>query len=451
MSEIFSNILGISITAGFVSAVIFIIRIILKGAPRWITCLLWGFVALRLLCPVLPESTVSFIPDIESSHNTQQVISEAPAVIPEAVHTHAPEDNENKTLQVLSVIWAAGAGIMLMYGAVSYIVTRLRVRDAVKYKDNIRQSEKVASPFVMGVLRPMIYIPYSLKKKTRKQVLCHEQAHISRLDHIWKLSGFVLLCFHWFNPLMWVAYILLCRDIEVACDEKVIKNYNLKARKAYATALLECKMPKSLSPACPLAFGEVGVGVRIKKTLRYKKPAIALAVTGVVLALTLSPCLLTNPVTAAKDEEAPRLYGDNRVTVDYINALEAQTEPVTEEVAQPATEPATDPYEEVYYEDDYYEEDYYDNIECIEVPKPTYEVTMPPVKKRRVVPANPTSYPVIPIYNDNSYYNNYNYNSSSAGWKVADINNRERIGPQYAWEQPYAYNPYTGRVNGIPY
>lgn len=325
MTEVFFRILEISITAGIVALIVMVFRLIFKGVPRWVSCLLWALVAIRILCPFTIESEFSLMPDLsgigksyvsqaetvpESRPLTQSDISTQEIQVPLSSEEQASPDAG----RILAVVWVCGMAGMLLYGGVSYLLTRRKVCDSVPYKDNIRQSEKVNSPFILGLVRPFIYIPFSLDKKTRRYVLAHEQAHLKRLDHIWKPLGFVLLCIHWFNPLMWVSYILLCRDVEVACDEKVIRDYDLNKRKDYARALLDCKVSYGMPSACPLSFGEVGVGERIRKTLRYKKPAKIFAVVALVMILSVSLCLLTDPVSQAS---TGYFTGSDRVTKGY--------------------------------------------------------------------------------------------------------------------------------------
>lgn len=388
MASVFSDVLNVSIVGAIASVVVIIARLLFKSIPRWITCVLWAIVALRLICPALPESDFSLIPSFyfEEDSSTVEIISyENPSTysashannsetIPQGlVESENSNDNSSYLTTVLSVgsyVWCIGAVFMIGYGVCSYIRTRVRFRDAVLYKDNIRQSEKVSSPFVMGLLNPQIYIPFCMDTKTRKQVILHEQSHIERFDHIWKPFGFVLLCLHWFNPLMWTSYILFCRDIEVACDERVIKNYGIKMKKAYAMALLKCKSSSTAFSAYPLAFGEIGVGVRIKKTLKYRKNTVIIAVAGFLTTLLLSVCLLTNPVSAESDvvEDNRALYIESKPVITNI-AEDVTTVPVTEAPTEPVTVPATEPIVEQGYVNDtevsyneeyYYEEQSYD-------------------------------------------------------------------------------------------
>ncbi len=432
MTFIFLNILRISVTGALVTLVVLLARLLLKGAPRWITCLMWMMVALRLLCPVLPQSRLSVIPqnayyaqsayDADAKPHTALAFDDSEereftkVTPPVAEETETPQ-RQTQILEVCGYVWIFGASLMMLYGIASYIRTKHRFADAVLYRDNIRMSEKVSSPFVMGFLKPQIYIPFKLDRKTRKQVLFHEQAHIKRLDHIWKPLGFVLLCLHWFNPLLWAAYFLFCTDVEVACDEKVIKNYKLRQKKAYAMALLKCRMPSGSRVVYPIAFGETSVSTRIKKTLRYRRPAAVIGVFALVLTVSLSLCLLTDPIAAAAEQDVLKIYSDGRVTEEYAELAQAQTEPSTQPVTEEPTEPqteSTDAYEE-YYEDYYYEDysddysgDYYyeEEEQIIEIPPFEYEpITMAPLER---IPSRVDDYQGSRIYPHAPNYAPYN-------------------------------------------
>ena len=184
---------------------------------------------------------------------------------------------------------------LLIYTVISYAKVKRKIGTAVLYKDNIYQSENVVSPFVLGIIKPNIYLPFKMNEKDMEHVVAHEMAHIRRKDHLWKPLGFILLTLHWFNPLMWLGYVLLCRDIELACDEKVIKELDHDARADYSQALLTCSVNRRMIAACPLAFGEVGVKDRVKSVLNYKKPAFWIIIAAVVACVVVAVCFLTNP------------------------------------------------------------------------------------------------------------------------------------------------------------
>lgn len=337
MEELFLRILNLSITASYIVGAVIFLRLVLKNAPRWTVCALWALVAIRLLCPFSIESALSLIPTTETVtpevFYTTQVMSPTPetvpAVISEPFYTEpiaetaqtsetpsaaVPEAAALSPAAIAAVVWATGAGFLLLYGAGSYLLLRRRMSTAVRCKGNLWQSENVTSPFVLGFFRPNIYLPFGLDNNTLTHVVAHEWAHIRRLDHWTKPLAYALLAVHWFNPLMWAAFVLFCRDIELACDEKVVRELDANARREYATALLACGMkgPRPRLAACPLAFGEVGVKTRVKGVMHYKKPAFWAVIAALLLCVATAVCLLTNPVNAEENSPAPGvLYTDS--------------------------------------------------------------------------------------------------------------------------------------------
>lgn len=311
MSEFFLKILNMSIAAGWSVLAVLIIRLLLKKAPKCIAVLLWGILAIRLICPFSIESALSLIPSAETVSpgimmaQSPKIDSGIPLInsavnpIIGEIFTPEPVTSINPLqiwIPVLSVFWFAGIGFLLLYTLVSYLRLRRKIRTAVLLRDNIYQCETVASPFVLGFIKPKIYLPFQISSQDTEYVIAHEQAHIRRKDHLWKPIGFLLLTVHWFNPLIWLGYILLCRDIEVACDEKVVRKLQNEQRADYSQALLNCSVSRRMVAACPLAFGEVGVKERVKGVLNYKKPAFWLIVLAVVVLIIMSVCLLTNPI-----------------------------------------------------------------------------------------------------------------------------------------------------------
>ena len=208
-----------------------------------------------------------------------------------------PANNGNNIMTILTIVWTIGILLLVAYTVISYWRLRRKVDTAVRYKDNIFQSENVKSPFVLGIIKPRIYLPFNMNGQDLEHVVAHEQAHIHRKDHWWKPFGFLLLTIHWFNPLVWLAYVLLCRDIELACDEKVIKELGNEQRADYTQALVACSVNRRMIAACPLAFGEVGVKDRVKSVMNYKKPAFWGVVLAVIVCVFVAVCFLTNPVT----------------------------------------------------------------------------------------------------------------------------------------------------------
>ena len=311
MSEIFLKIINMSISASYIVLAVLLLRLLLKKAPKWITVVLWGIVAVRLVCPFSIESVLSLIPSSEvvsptiMTDKTPTINTGIPIinstlnpVISESF-TPNPGDSANPLqiwIPVLTAIWIVGMVALLIYTVISYARVRRKIGTAVLLRDNIYQSENVISPFVLGIIKPKIYLPFNMNEKDMEHVVAHEMAHIRRKDHLWKPLGFLLLTLHWFNPLMWLGYVLLCRDIELACDEKVIKELDHDARADYSEALLTCSVNRRMIAACPLAFGEVGVKDRVKSVLNYKKPAFWIVVVAVIACIVAAFCFLTNPV-----------------------------------------------------------------------------------------------------------------------------------------------------------
>lgn len=310
MSELFLKIVNMSISAGWVVLAVLILRLLLRKAPKWITVLMWGIVAVRLVCPFTIESVLSLIPSTETvSHDimmdpTPTVQTGVPvinnSVNPIITETLAPASGDSVNplqiwIPILSAVWLAGVTVLLVYTLISYIRLRLRVRTAVSLRDNVYESENISSPFVLGVIRPRIYLPFNISVNDAEHVIAHEQAHIRRKDHLWKPIGFLLLTVHWFNPLVWLGYVLLCRDIELACDEKVVKTLDFEQRADYSQALLNCSVNRRMIAACPLAFGEVGVKDRVKSVLNYKKPAFWIIIIAIIASVIVAVCFLTDP------------------------------------------------------------------------------------------------------------------------------------------------------------
>lgn len=206
-----------------------------------------------------------------------------------------PANNGNTIMTILTIVWTIGILLLVAYTVISYWRLHREIDTAVRYKDNIFQSENVSSPFVLGLIKPRIYLPFKLDGQDMEHVVAHEQAHIRRKDHWWKPLGFLLLTIHWFNPLMWLAYVLLCRDIELACDEKVIKGLSNEQRADYTQALVACSVNHRMIAACPLTFGEVGVKERVKSVMNYKKPAFWVIIIAVIVCVGVAVCFLTNP------------------------------------------------------------------------------------------------------------------------------------------------------------
>lgn len=330
MDAVLLKLLNISMTASYLILAVILVRLLFKKAPKWVSCLLWGVVALRLVCPFSIESVFSLIPNAQPIPSDIH-LSRAPAVdtgvpaldqiINPILSVSSPPsliDSVNPLQVALFVagwLWIAGMAAMGIYALVSYLRIRWQVRESAHLYNNVWISDRIRSPFILGLLRPRIYLPHDLSEADTQYVLQHEKAHLKRLDHIWKPLGFALLTVYWFNPLLWVAYILLCRDIEMACDEKVLRQLGAGSKKPYADALINCSIPRRSIAACPLAFGEGDVKKRIRSILHYKKPAFWVIVAALVVCICISVAFLTNPKTVitglSQQEQGTTLNGVN--------------------------------------------------------------------------------------------------------------------------------------------
>ena len=311
MSELFLKIVNMSISASWVVAAVLALRFCLKKAPKWVNVLLWGIVAARMVFPFSIESVLSLIPSAEPI-SPRIMTDPSPSVqtgVPALNHvinpvisgsfTPAPGASANPLqiwIPVLTGIWLFGIAALFLYSAVSYWRLHRKVCEAVILRGNIYQSEKVCTPFVLGIIKPKIYLPYHMDSREMDHVIAHEQTHIRRRDHWWKPLGFLLLTIHWFNPLLWLSYVLLCRDIELACDERVIKEMGNAQRADYTQALVACSVNRRSIAACPLAFGEIGVKERVKSVMNYKKPAFWIVLASVIVCAVIAVCFLTNPI-----------------------------------------------------------------------------------------------------------------------------------------------------------
>ena len=319
MDNLFIDFLNTSITASYIIVAVLLVRAIFKKLPRKFICALWTVAGLRLIMPFSIESAFSLIPSTKtidpvsgSSYGVRLNSGITALDIPVnnflvenemAATTQAitPSD-KNVIVSIIAIIWLVGIAAILLYGVFSYIKLKRTVSTAVLFKDNIMQSENVVSPFILGFIKPKIYIPFGMDDATTDYVVAHEIAHIRRRDHWIKPIGFILLAVYWFNPLVWVAYVMLCRDIERACDEKVIARMDGDERKDYANALFACAVNRRKIAACPLAFGEVGIKERIKGVMNYKKPAFWVIVVAVIACIVASVCFLTNPKNDLNDD-----------------------------------------------------------------------------------------------------------------------------------------------------
>ena len=336
MAAVFLKLLNLSISASWLVLAVLVLRLVSKRSPKWMNVLLWGIVALRLMLPFSIESALSLIPSAETvspavvQFDPAPTITSGVSVIDNAVNPSlsehfaaVPTVSVNPLYvwtEIAGWVWLIGLGAMLLYALASYLRLRRRVSVSLPIQDNIYLCDAISSPFILGVVKPHIYLPSGLDEVQRQNVLAHEQAHLARRDHWWKPLGFALLAVYWFNPVLWLAYTLLCRDIELACDERVIRTMDESAVKTYSTVLLACSMPRKAVITCPLAFGEVGVKERVKNALHYKKPAFWVVAASVAVCVVVAVCFLTNPPT---DTDAAGLVGFHREQVTYADVTDA--------------------------------------------------------------------------------------------------------------------------------
>lgn len=331
MDDVFLKLVNLSISASWLILAVLVLRVVLKKAPKWVMPLLWGVVALRLVCLFSIESALSLIPSAETipseivTETREPVLYEQATLdivtnptLPSAAEVPVGVSRQQAQVDfnIYSVLWFAGMAALLVHALVSAGKLKRKLATAILLRDNIYESEFVDSPFVFGVVKPNIYLPMHMDEGTAAYVIAHEHAHLARRDHWWKVLGYLVLALHWFNPLVWVAYILFCRDIELACDEKVVKGLDGAARADYSQALLSCAAPKRAVAACPLAFGEGNIKTRVKSALHYKKPAFWVAAAAVLAVVIVAVCFLTNP---RSDIDAETLLGTSRGEITRIS------------------------------------------------------------------------------------------------------------------------------------
>lgn len=331
VGDIFLKVLNMSITAGWFLLAVLGIRLIFRRMPRWTICFLWGAAAIRLICPFFVESRFSILPGMEPIKTSAVVEGEVQNYIPSIdMHLSIVENtinpiltesfayNESESAAPLQIVtyvagmaWACGMILLTICAVISMIKLHRLVREAICVKDNIHICDAVKSPFILGMIRPRVYLSSALNEKETDYILAHEAAHLARKDHWWKLLGYLLLCIHWFNPLCWAAYATFCKDIELACDERVIRSMTIHEKKEYSKVLLSCTRQRSLIMVCPLAFGEVGIKERVKAILNYKKPTLWIMITAVAVFAISAICFLTDPIDESKD---------TALVVDHVEA-----------------------------------------------------------------------------------------------------------------------------------
>ena len=400
MNALLIKLLNMSAAGSVLILAVVVLRALLKKAPRWIICLMWALVAIRLICPISISSPVSAFrttPSIVSESGEVEVFrtaggSEKPLLAVDTVQIERPRASSETIREISGTSYAVtqrsrdaylpplvqayllGLTAMLLYAVISTLLLRKKVSVSLRQRGNVRICDEVASPFILGIARPVIYLPSSLSEEEKRFVLAHERAHLRRLDHIWKPLGFLILSVHWFNPFCWLAYVLLCRDIELACDEKVIRELGHTERAAYSQTLLNCSAHRILA-ACPVAFGETDVKTRVKAVLNYKKPAFWIILAAVLGCLVLILCFAADPfqeqdLSFLNYKNAISLIGQND-TAPYANLHPADSDGVQPGVADakalarflesakwtkrraPSSSPEPHGYLEFVIEDDY--------------------------------------------------------------------------------------------------
>ncbi len=363
MNALFLKLLNMSAAGSVLILAVILLRALLKKAPRWIICLMWALVAIRLVCPVSISSPVSAFratPSIVGESGEVELFrpaggSEKPLLAVDTVQIERPQTRDETVREIpgtpyavtqrsrdaylppLAMGWLVGVGMMLVYAGLSTWLLERKVRASLKLEGNVRLCDTIPSPFILGLVRPTVYLPSGLSEEEKRYVLAHERAHLRRRDHWWKPLGFLILSIHWFNPLCWLAYVLLCRDIELACDEKVIRELGRTERAGYSQTLLNCSAHRILA-ACPVAFGETDVKTRVKAVLNYKKPAFWLVIAAVLGCVALAVCLMTRPAARGQDlsflnyKNAIALIGQND-TAPYANLYPADSDGVQPGVA----------------------------------------------------------------------------------------------------------------------
>ena len=359
MEQLFARYLEAGIFGSVVIVIVLLLRLCLRKAPRRILCLLWLLAAVRLMLPFQLESRISLQPDLDEVAVAVQQMQQLPQTqlppvdvpvnqpielpirdpVQIPVTTPTPDLPVQQIAEsvdpmvVLSIVWLSAAGAAILYMAVSYCLLKFRVREAVRSDDGVMECDRIRGAFLLGYIHPRIYLPFRVQKRDRRFIVAHERAHVARGDNWWKLLGFVCAAIHWYNPLVWLSYVLLCRDIELACDERVIRELDINDRKAYSMALLNCGKSLAGVSVCPVAFGEVSLKTRIKRVLHYRKPGVWITVIAMMLIVVTAVCFLTSPSAEALPPEEPP-----ETTEPTTEVTEPSTEPTIEQ-----TEPETVP------------------------------------------------------------------------------------------------------------
>lgn len=329
MTKLFLTLLNIGIKAGWLILAVLLLRVILRKAPRWTVCLLWGVVALRLVFPFPIESVFSLIPSAQTVPMEIERM-EKPEVYtgigfvdehvnPVITSQMAPEVEESVNpmqiiIWVAALVWIVGIVLFQTYTLVSYMELRRKVRISIPFRSSRQQlprqlewgenlkiyrkiyvCDQIKSPFILGILNPKIYLPAGMDEAAYENIIQHESTHLKRGDQFWKPLGYLLMSVYWFQPLSWVAYAFFCKDMELACDERATMGMQKSEKASYCQTLLACSTNRQILAACPVAFGEVGVKERVKHVLNYKKPAFGIVLVACVVCIVTVVCFLTNP------------------------------------------------------------------------------------------------------------------------------------------------------------
>jgi beta-lactamase regulating signal transducer with metallopeptidase domain len=322
MRELFFCIINMSVTACYVIAAVLLVRLLLKKAPKKYSYLLWSAAAFRLVCPISFASVVSVFNTglfnmTKAQSGGEAVLRYIPADIGQpsapgitvgipaanaAISEHFPDFSGAPGVNPIEawitagmVVWLAGLAALLGYSLLSYMRLRKRVATAVKLTDGVFEADGIRSPFVLGFLHPKIYIPFGLTEREKSYILRHEACHIERKDPIVKLAAFLILSLHWFNPLVWAAFALMTKDMEMSCDERVLSASGDAIKSDYSASLLSLAVGRRFPDASPLAFGESVVKGRIQNILRFKKPRVWLTVLSAVLCAAVIVSCAANP------------------------------------------------------------------------------------------------------------------------------------------------------------
>lgn len=309
LDKIFLQFLNMSFTASFVIVFVLFARLLLKKVPKIFPYALWSVVLFRLICPFSFESMFSLLPTKAQPISQDIVYMQIPQIdtgityLNNAVNSILPAATPQASVNPLqiwifigSVLWIVGIAILLIYSFTTLVFLAKKLKTSILFRDNIFISPNIATPFVIGIFSPKIYIPANLSNTEREYILLHEQTHIKRLDHIIKLLSFFMLCLHWFNPLVWVGFFVSGKDMEMSCDETVIKKLGNEVKKDYSSSLLTLATSKRIVGGTPLAFGEGDTKGRIKNVLNYKKPSFWIIFMTVVVCTIMAVCFLTNPI-----------------------------------------------------------------------------------------------------------------------------------------------------------